>query len=67
LANLPLVRIGEDAHRNPLMQNEKRKNLTILIVDVNQRVVVSVHQLLFATGLDLIGVAGWGKFPELRR
>ncbi|MGU0160595.1 hypothetical protein ACVXHB_10695 [Escherichia coli] len=25
LANLPLVRIGEDAHRNPLMQNEKRK------------------------------------------
>ncbi|MGQ7789873.1 hypothetical protein ACULNC_13685 [Shigella flexneri] len=26
------MRIGEDAHRNPLMQNEKRKNLTILIV-----------------------------------
>ncbi len=25
LANLPLVRIGEDAHRNPLMQNETRK------------------------------------------
>lgn len=25
LANLPLVRIGEDAHRNPLMQNENVK------------------------------------------
>lgn len=24
-ANLPLIRIGEDAHRNPLMQNGKRK------------------------------------------
>lgn len=37
LANLPLVRIGEDAHRNPLMQNEKRKNLTILIVGETSR------------------------------
>ena len=37
------------------------------IVDVNQRVVVSVHQLLLGTGLDLVSVAGWGKFPELRR
>lgn len=39
LANLPLVRIGEDAHRNPLMQNEKRKNLTILIVGETSRAV----------------------------
>src|SRR5699024_11479758 len=37
LANLPLVRIVEDAHRNPLMQNEKRKNLTILIVGETSR------------------------------
>ena len=31
------MRIGEDAHRNPLMQNEKRKNLTILIVGETSR------------------------------
>ncbi len=37
LANLPLVRIREDAHRNHLMQNEKRKNLTILIVGETSR------------------------------
>lgn len=36
-ANLPLIRIGEDAHRNPLMQNGKRKNLTILIVGETSR------------------------------
>ncbi|MFO6483555.1 hypothetical protein ACLBR5_00125 [Escherichia coli] len=34
---LTVVRIGEDAHRNPLMQNEKRKNLTILIVGETSR------------------------------
>ncbi|MDN8601640.1 phosphoethanolamine transferase EptA [Citrobacter sp. S2-9] len=37
LANLPLVRIGEDAHRNPLMLKEPRKNLTILIVGETSR------------------------------
>lgn len=37
LANLPLVRIGEDAHRNPLMLKESRKNLTILIVGETSR------------------------------
>ena len=37
LAHLPLVRIGEDAHRNPVMQQEKRKNLTILIVGETSR------------------------------
>ncbi|EMM5418002.1 phosphoethanolamine transferase EptA [Citrobacter amalonaticus] len=37
LAHLPLVRIGEDAHRNPLMQQEKRKNLTILVVGETSR------------------------------
>ncbi|QME70814.1 phosphoethanolamine transferase EptA [Escherichia fergusonii] len=37
LAHLPLVRIGEDAHRNPLMQQGERKNLTILIVGETSR------------------------------
>ncbi|ECC4967126.1 phosphoethanolamine transferase EptA [Salmonella enterica] len=37
LANLPLVRIGEDAHRNPLMLKGDRKNLTILIVGETSR------------------------------
>lgn len=37
LANLPLVRIGEDAHRNPLMLKSDRKNLTILIVGETSR------------------------------
>ncbi|QMI06749.1 phosphoethanolamine transferase EptA [Citrobacter sp. RHB25-C09] len=37
LANLPLVRIGEDAHRNPLMQQAKRKTLTVLIVGETSR------------------------------
>ncbi|QRG78805.1 phosphoethanolamine transferase EptA [Citrobacter sp. R56] len=37
LANLPLVRIGEDAHRNPLMLKQPRKNLTILIVGETSR------------------------------
>ncbi|HBC8591639.1 TPA: phosphoethanolamine transferase EptA [Citrobacter koseri] len=37
LANLPLVRIGEDAHRNPAMLKEKRHNLTILIVGETSR------------------------------
>ncbi|WP_448886105.1 phosphoethanolamine transferase EptA [Citrobacter telavivensis] len=37
LAHLPLVRIGEDAHRNPQMPQEKRKNLTILIVGETSR------------------------------
>ncbi|CBG90198.1 phosphoethanolamine transferase EptA [Citrobacter rodentium] len=37
LANLPLVRIGEDAHRNPHMAAGERKNLTILIVGETSR------------------------------
>ena len=37
LAHLPLVRIGEDAHRTPLMQQGERKNLTILIVGETSR------------------------------
>lgn len=37
LANLPLVRIGEDAHRNPLMTQDNRRNLTILIVGETSR------------------------------
>lgn len=37
LAHLPLVRIGEDAHRKPLMQQGERKNLTILIVGETSR------------------------------
>lgn len=37
LAHLPLVRIGEDAHRNPLMVKEKRKNLTIVVLGETSR------------------------------
>ena len=37
LANLPLVRIGEDAHRNPLMLKENRKNLTIVVLGETSR------------------------------
>ncbi|HFZ8994546.1 TPA: phosphoethanolamine transferase EptA [Citrobacter freundii] len=37
LANLPLVRIGEDAHRNPVMLKGKRHNLTILVVGETSR------------------------------
>lgn len=37
LAHLPLVRIGEDARRNPLMTQENRRNLTILIVGETSR------------------------------
>ena len=37
LTNQPLVRIGEDAHRNPLMLNGAKKNLTILIVGETSR------------------------------
>ena len=37
LAHLPLVRIGEDAHRTPLMQQGERKNMTILIVGETSR------------------------------
>ncbi len=35
--NLPLVRIGEDAHQRPEMQNGPRKNLTILVVGETSR------------------------------
>ncbi|CAM7460901.1 phosphoethanolamine transferase EptA [Citrobacter sedlakii] len=37
LANLPLVRIGEDAHRTPQSVDGERKNLTILIVGETSR------------------------------
>lgn len=56
LANLPLVRIGEDAHRNPLMQNEKRKNLTILIVGETSRAEIS-----HSTATHVKPIHGWRK------
>ncbi len=37
LDNLPLVRIGEDAHRAPIVTSDGRKNLTILIVGETSR------------------------------
>ena len=37
LDNLPLVRIGEDAKRNPTMLNGPRKNLTILVLGETSR------------------------------
>lgn len=37
LSNLPLVRIGEDAHQQARMQQGPRKNLTILIVGETSR------------------------------
>ena len=37
LSNLPLVRIGEDAHQQARMQQSPRKNLTILIVGETSR------------------------------
>ncbi|WIL44293.1 phosphoethanolamine transferase EptA (plasmid) [Pantoea agglomerans] len=36
-ANLPLVKIGEDAHQRPQMLNGPKKNLTILIVGETSR------------------------------
>ncbi|WP_342321474.1 phosphoethanolamine transferase EptA [Kosakonia sp. BYX6] len=35
--NLPLVKIGEDAHQRPEMQNGPRKNLTILVLGETSR------------------------------
>ncbi|MGK4733955.1 phosphoethanolamine transferase EptA, partial [Salmonella enterica] len=37
LANLPLVRLGEDAHRKPVLLTCDRKNVTILIVGESSR------------------------------
>lgn len=37
LANLPLVKIGEDAHQDPQMLNEPKKHLTILVVGETSR------------------------------
>ncbi|MGK9172361.1 phosphoethanolamine transferase EptA [Yokenella regensburgei] len=37
MANLPLVRIGEDARQNPAMQHGPRKNLTILVLGETSR------------------------------
>lgn len=36
-ANLPLVKIGEDAHQRPQMLNGPKKNLTILVVGETSR------------------------------
>ncbi len=36
-ANLPLVKIGEDARQRPEMQNGPRKNLTILVLGETSR------------------------------
>jgi len=37
MANLPLVRLGEDAKQSPLMQQGPRKNLTILVLGETSR------------------------------